>query len=341
MKKKKIFLSLIIILSFISCSSQDGAESQPDVIPGEEPKLDQGAESQPDVIIEEDNNPEEPSWIPNIAKGFEPWDGNLYFASSEDGLTFSDEKELFLEHAGVPNLLLTSDGLLIATFQYFSFEYENLFGIMAYMVSEDNGETWGDIEVFDIQNSPETHGSSELVDPTIVETEDGSLRLYYTLHKENNEHAGFASATANSIDSNFVYDEDSGLISEEYRLMDPAIVHFDGLWHHLTPLPGAGGKENFHSISEDGINFERVDDIEIDLNFWGNVIKTNDGSLRFYGTRIDNDPGVTDNEVGIAFSEDGYEWVFYEDYRYDGFDPGIIQLEDDSYLLLTTIDEGE
>ena len=99
--------------------------------------------------------------------------------------------------------------------------------------------------------------------------------------------------------------------------------------------------ENFHSISEDGINFERVDDIEIDLNFWGNVIKTNDGSLRFYGTRIDNDPGVTDNEVGIAFSEDGYEWVFYEDYRYDGFDPGIIQLEDDSYLLLTTIDEGE
>ena len=70
-----------------------------------------------------------------------PWRGNLVMAGSEDGLNFGEEAP-FLEHAGVSNLLRTSSGQLIATYQYFSFEDEALFDIMAYSTSNDDGKTW-------------------------------------------------------------------------------------------------------------------------------------------------------------------------------------------------------
>ena len=62
-----------------------------------------------------------PSWVPDMLSGNGPWNGNLWLATSSDGLTFTKDSML-VEHVGVPNLLLTSSGELIATYQYFSYE---------------------------------------------------------------------------------------------------------------------------------------------------------------------------------------------------------------------------
>ena len=69
-----------------------------------------------------------PSWVPGNVHNA-PWFGNLVISESEDGLTFGEDAP-FLEHAGVPNLLRINSGQIIATYQYFSFEDEALFGII-------------------------------------------------------------------------------------------------------------------------------------------------------------------------------------------------------------------
>ena len=114
-------------------------------------------------------------------------------AGSEDGLNFGEEA-LYLEHAEVPHLLRTSTGQLIATYQFFSFEDEALFGIMAYSTSNDDGNTWEGPFSIVYQNVPPLQGESKLVDPCLVELADETLRLYFTIHPKGFKNAHSASA---------------------------------------------------------------------------------------------------------------------------------------------------
>ncbi len=257
------------------------------------------------------------------------WSGNLILAYSDDGLTFT-EGERLIQYGGVPNLLYTSKGQLIATYQYFSREDESLYDVIAYSVSEDEGETWSDPQKINFEELPEGRttatSTTKPMDPTLVETEDGGLRLYFTYHGLKDEYARLASVYSEDgdISSSFVYD--NGETPDIHKgILDPAVVYFNGLWHHYTW--DMDSSDNYHSTSEDGINFELQENIEgLDMDFLGQVIVVDDG-LRFYGTG---------NGITTAISEEGYTWEIEKEDALKGADPGVAQLEDGSYLMLYT-----
>jgi hypothetical protein len=267
-----------------------------------------------------------PSWVSNdpemSKKG--PWFDFLSIAYSEDGLNFSNEKQ-FLEHAGVAHLMQDSSGMLIATFQYFSFMNKNMFDVIAYSTSDDEGGTWSSVKPVTITDLGE---GANPCDPTLVELEDGKLRLYFTYQQRGEEYPQLFSAIGDSIDSEFL-SEGQQLLTDEI-ILDPAVVYFKGKWHHYTVKHGtefdaepSANLVSVHSVSDDGLAFKLVDEIKLDMQFLGDVI-IDEGGLRFYGGQKS------------AFSEDGYTWTLEDGMRFDGADPGVVKLSDGSYIAIYT-----
>ena len=276
-----------------------------------------------------------------------PWDSSIILATSTDGLIFTKEDAL-VEHAAVPNLFMTANGDVIATYQYFVEDGEvTIDGAIAYSLSKDQGKTWTDPAIVTIEGLPEANSGptdpsyifvTRAVDPTLVELSDGSLRLYFTYQEEGEDqpHMNSAINTDGDISGTFTYEEDSGL-SADGPIIDPSVIFFDGIWHHFTwtrkdnennEAIQSTDLENYHSISDDGLTFTFQDKITLDMSFLGGVVATDDG-LRFYGT---GNGGVVS-----AFSPDGYNWEMDEGVRTQGGnDPGITRLEDGTYLLLYT-----
>lgn len=293
-------------------------------------------DEEPDKFGEKDQNLEEdmifkdeirpiPSWIKDdpmkVNEG--PWYQLLYIAVSQDGLNFTGEK-MFLEHSGVANLILTSDYKLIATFQYFSYVNEDMFNVIAYAVSDDYGNSWSSVKPIKIN---ELGGGPNAVDPTLVQLDDKTFRLYFTYHKHGNKYPQLFSAHGDSIDSEF-FSEGQQLTTNEI-VLDPAVVKFNDMWHHYTVKHGTqlsgtpNNSINVHSISKTGLDFELVDDIELDMGMLGDVIE-DENRLRFYsGSKS-------------AFSTDGYNWVMDSGERVKGADPGVVKLPDGSYIMIYT-----
>ncbi|MFQ6003425.1 MAG: exo-alpha-sialidase, partial [Candidatus Zixiibacteriota bacterium] len=252
---------------------------------------------------------------------------SIYLVRSDDGLTFTDER-LFVHHGGVPNLLLTRDNKSIATFQYFSFEHEEMFDVIAYTVSEDFGKTWSKVNKIYFEGLPTIgFGGPNPVDPTLVELENGSFRLYFTYHTPGRKYPGLYSAISDALDTPFK--SEGPQLETDKMILDPAVVYFNGLWHHYTVRHGEekdGKSVNVHSISTDGKNFELQDDILLKFQLLGQVIEDG-GRLRFYGSG---------DGVQSATSSDGYIWTEDSGRRVMGADPGIAKLPDGRYLMIYT-----
>lgn len=262
------------------------------------------------------------SWIPET-RG--PWDSAIYSTTSDDGLTFNGNT-LVVDSAGVPNLLRLTNGDLVLTYQYFSSTDEDMFDVIAYSTSDDNGETWSATEAVTFRGLPSPIDENKVpMDPTLVEEVDGSLRLYFTYHAKGARNAALYSAsTSDDIASTFVVEPTPALTLSEH-LLDPAVVYFNNTWHHYSWRDGSN--KNVHSTSIDGKVFTRQDDVELPMDFLGQVIAVDDG-LRFYGTGAGN--------VVSAFTTDGSTWTMESGNRVSGADPGIQQLEDGTYLMIYT-----
>jgi hypothetical protein len=285
-----------------------------------------------DVIFKADNTPK-PAWVVDNfqGQGSPPWEASVHMATSSDGLNFGDEK-LFIARAGVSNLLLTKEGLLIATFQYFSYTEEEMFDVIAYTSSKDMGKTWTPVNKIHFTGrgfEPDKigPGAPNPVDPTLVELEDGSLRLYFTFHPPGSKYPQLFSALSESLDTPFMVEGPQ--LESDKMILDPAIVHFNGLWHHYTVRHGEkdGSKHiNVHSTSPSGLDFELQDDISLEFQLLGQVIEDG-GKLRFYGTG---------NGVKSATSTDGFKWTNDPGNRIEGADPGVVKIPGETYLLIFT-----
>ncbi len=270
-----------------------------------------------------------------------PWEGSISLYSSDNGLDFGFNGTLLFKNAAVPHILKTIDGDLIATFQYFYDKdtdevIEN--GIMHYSISSDNGETWSDAEKLILEDLPEVCGCptpdnpsmQSAVDPTLAQLEDASFRIYFTYHAVEDDYSMTSTAIADEIDEAFVY-EGKIFENEDTYLLDPAVVYYDGLWHYYNSSNGYndGTPEeyvNIHATSEDGQTFELEENINFSIGFLGGAVAMEDG-IRFYGA------GGVDGTLS-AFSTDGYEWEEDNVPRYPGSDPGVVQLDDGSFLML-------
>lgn len=270
----------------------------------------------------ETTSPTADTWTPDTEG---PWDGAIYMATSENGLQFNG-RDLVLERAGVPNLLKLEDGSLVLLYQYFSDTSEDLFDAIAYSTSTDNGKTWTETQAINFTDLPAPiEVSRKPMDPTLVQLEDGTLRLYFTYHAKGNQTAGLYSATSetSNIDSTFVVNPNPALLTDE-NLLDPALVFFNGVWNHYSWKMESD--DNYHSTSQDGLTFTLQDDISLPMDFLGQVIPFEDG-LRFYGTG----EGVT-----TAFSNDGFTWQIDGSNLVQGADPAVQELDDGTYLMVYT-----
>ena len=166
--------------------------------------------------------------------------------------------------------------------------------------------------------------NSTACDPTLVQLPDDRLRLYFTYHKPGEQYPQLYSAISTDIDGTFEI-EGKQLETEEI-ILDPAVVYFDGKWHHYTVKHGDSfdsTASNVHSVSDSGVSFELRSDIDINFQMLGDVIVVDD-MLRFYNGRES------------AISDDGYLWEKEPGIRLDGADPGVVQLPDGSYIAIYT-----
>lgn len=256
-----------------------------------------------------------------------PWDGSIYATASTDGLTFTG-KSLVLERAGVPNLLRLENGNLILTYQYFSDQSSELFNVIAYSISTDEGETWSDPAAIKLSGLAEPFASGfTAMDPTLVQLEDGRLRIYFTYHATGRRAAELYSATApdSEISSTFEVENTPALTVSGKGLLDPAVVYFNGVWQHFSWQMDSD--DNYHSTSTDGTSFQLSESINLPMDFLGQAVVVGDG-LRFYGT---GKGGVVS-----AYSTDGQNWTMDSGTRIQGADPGVAQLADGSYLMIYT-----
>lgn len=265
------------------------------------------------------------SWVPKTQG---PWDGSLFIATSEDGLEFTEGKEILTE-AGVPNLLRKSNGDIVLTYQYFSSTNEDLFDQIAYSISSDEGETWSEPETIAFEGLPEPlDAAKKPMDPTLVKTENGNgFALYFTYHAKGAKNADLYVALSSSEDLTqpFIVQKTPALNIPGVNLLDPAVISFKETWHHYSWQDKSDN--NYHSTSTDGITFTKQKDISLGMDFLGQVIATNNG-LRFYGTGKEG--------VMSATSPDGSTWAMDSGSRAMGADPGVLLMPDGTYLMVYT-----
>jgi hypothetical protein len=324
MKKSFVFILMGVgVLMFSACSAVD-----------EEVEMDH------EVVDDMQEPPplgDEPTAV--NPGGFHPSDMYSYIFTSEDGLTWEKRNEAV--HGSVPHMIQSDNGDLIATFQYFAGDDKR--GVMAYASSSDLGVTWSEPVVLDIVDLPGTvdqktsqKPSNPLpVDPTLAQLEDGRFRIYFTYHEIGFDRPGPHSAVADSMDGEFEY-EGPLFRDEDYYILDPAVVYFDGLWHYYTASIGQNAEREkddnyvaYHAVSEDGVEFELEEMLDLDFSMLGGAVVVGDG-LRFYGS----DPAGR----SAGYSADGYEWEALTEAELRCSDPGVVYLEDsDSYLMICQV----
>ncbi len=253
-----------------------------------------------------------------------PWSRDLGMAASEDGTMFSGART-FVERAGVPSVIRASDGRLVAAFQWFPRVQES-WDKVAVSFSDDDGETWTDPETIVVNGLPE--GYQRPFDPTLALTEDGKIRLFFTSSVGKPGPDSSMEIYAAISDDGVTYQyEGRSFAVEGDRAYDSAALLLDGTWHLLTPYSPKLGA--YHGTSDDGVTFDRVDDILTDgFNWTGNLVAWGDAAMRFYGGGSDTG--------GIWWSEsaDGETWTDPVTTGLYGGDPAVVELGDGTYLVI-------
>ncbi len=240
-----------------------------------------------------------PSAGPNAPPSADgPWNRDLVLYSSEDGLTFSNQRTL-IERAGVPDVIRDSSGRLIAVFQWFPFDNRDAFDRVAVAFSSDEGETWS--KPVQVQVSGMPANLIRPFDPTIVQLPDGRFRLYFTSRGQGQgELPGIYSAI--SSDAAVYQFEDGPRFAPEGGTVDASVVFYQAAWHLFSHNQKANTGQGFHAVSQDGLAFTRLAEVDAGQGrqWIGNAVVT-DGVLRYYGSGRDG--------VWIASSKDGSAWT--------------------------------
>ncbi|MEQ1853185.1 MAG: hypothetical protein ABMA01_16525, partial [Chthoniobacteraceae bacterium] len=281
-----------------------------------------------------------------------PWNRDiLAYRVSASGAV---EKATTFERAGVPTIARLADGRLIVAHQHFPENDRENFDKVAVHFSGDDGRTWGAAQVIQVTGLPEEMRFP--FDPTLVPLPDGRVRLYFTGNMGRTFGRGTPKIhSAISTDGvNYTYEPGVRFEVEGKMTIDCAVVLHQGVFHLFVPHNGAppspgqrpaepsGEGMGFHATSKDGLNFTRVDDLQVEgrRRWLGNA--QSDGKLiTFYGTGEgmstgNGEGGRPRGGFWMATSADGVNWKLVANPPVAGADPGAVRTKDGGLLVVAT-----
>ncbi len=258
---------------------------------------------------------------PSGGGGAGPYYHEIFFATSTDGETWDVESESFVQHASVPDLILLDQdvgdfeaGTLLSYFVDASNMPAGGNEMIGLVYSTDNGETWSEQEVITIVGSE----SQTPVDPSIVQLENGNLRLYYfdlgTVRSGEGEFAMYAAIS----DDGRTFTVEQAVFTSTTLMTDPEVILFDNTWFMYFVMGTIAV-----ATSSDGLNFIYIDDTE--LQGIPGAVVVDDGSY-LYGcsggvTRATSSDGLTFETEEVVVTE-------------DLCDPAPVLLDDRSFAML-------
>lgn len=256
----------------------------------------------------------------------------LLIATSEDAFTWSKTNERFIDQASAPSAVLVDETIFLYHMT-FAQGYENT--IVA-AVSQDQGKTW--VHKFIHIDIPT---GAHVADPTVVRTDDETLRMYLTTQFEGETNRVIRSAL--SEDGINFYLEEGIRVEEVFGGSYPvasSVLHIGDVWHLYT----LGQREysqsgNSHLVSDDGITFTEKDPLDVQFLF-SNGLASSEGYF-YYGMKMSGTaPGMF--SIYVATTEDGYTYdnsevvLSVEENDLETYmvkEAAVIQLLDGSYMM--------
>jgi hypothetical protein len=261
----------------------------------------------------------------------QPWKNPLMIARSSDGITLG-APSIFQDSSGVPSLIRWNGDTLIAAFQWFRLPNPSpSWDRVAVKFSYDNGQSWTPPAPIVISGMPA--GYQRPFDPTLIRLNSDSIRIYFSSSNGAVPPGADSIINTHSARSNdgIHYDFEPGarVDVDTNRVIDPAVINFNGLWHYLAPA-GAPQQGAYHYISSDGLSFNAVPKIMSDpLHNWtGNYMIESNTELRFYGSSPAN--------IWYNSSSNGGVWIGYVSTNIVGGDPAVLKLAANSYQMIYT-----
>ncbi len=274
-----------------------------------------------------------------------PWNRDVHRWTSTDGTIFRDAG-VAIPRAGVPCVIDDWTGRLVAVFQWFPFDDRAAFDRIAFSTSTDGGRTWSPPARIAVDGLP--GDLQRPFDPTIVRLRNGRFRLYFTSSPRGapgrDPRLGpppMRPAIYSAIgDTPGRFTMETGVRSPDAGagVVDASVVRFRGRWHLFAHPHGGGARgAGYHAVSEDGLDFRRVEDVVVPGGQWiGNAFAESDELLRYFGAAM-GAPGGS-GSVWSGRSRDGMEWTREPGPRARGGDASVARLRDGSYLMLVVGD---
>jgi len=248
-----------------------------------------------------------------------PYNDRISYETSTDLVNWSDSGKILVQHASVPDAIVTDDDTI--NIYFVDVSKDGIKEQIGLIRSSDQGKTWSDKTTINIAGL----GDKTAVDPDPFLLPDGRIRLYY-----------FDISTTKSdpkLEQNAIYSaisEDGINFTEEegYRLKYPAIFDPDVIKNGSNWLMYAGTDKQDVIVakSDDGLKFNYETKV-----FSGgaipNVVKTDEKYYLYTGG------------IEISSSADGKKFIT-SDNRFETTlngitaDPGVTKLKDGSYFMV-------
>lgn len=257
-----------------------------------------------------------------------PWQSPIKMAWSEDGQTFTNES-IFQDSSGVPCIIHWKGDTLMAVFQWFRQPMNSVtWDKVAVKFSFNGGTSWTEPTPIVVNGLPAAY--QRPFDPTLVLFANDSIRIFYS-SSDGMPQSGLDTSintySAKSADGiHYQFEPNPRADIDSSRLIDPAVIHFNMMWHYLSPA-GSPQQGAYHFVSGDGFHFSQVSNIGSDAmhNWTGNYMIESSNELRFYGCG----PNIWYNSTA-----NGGVWNGYVNTNIQGGDPSVVKISDSSYLMV-------
>jgi len=258
----------------------------------------------------------------------EPWKRPLKICRSADGTNFTGI-QIFQDSSGVPNVIKLPSGNLAAVFQWFRQPVGSLsWDRVAVKFSSNNGINWTEPTPIVVNGLPGNF--TRPFDPTLAITDNNRIRIFFSSGLNMILDTSINTYSAISDDGiNYTFENGIRFTMPDRPVLDPAVIKFRNLWHLANPISNMTISGAFHNISNDGLNFTRVQDINSDATHsWiGNYMINDTSELRFYGSGMN---------VWFSSSPNGGEWSAFNSTNIQGGDPSVLRLSSNDYLMIYT-----